>query len=72
MEAPIGATRLYIIDAGALSLSGSTLPFITVWNQTAGTYLKLEEGTISMQWQNRSMRAVRTRAYRPTCSAPKH
>jgi hypothetical protein len=64
-EAPIGATRLYIIDAGATPFAGAGVPNITVYDQTGAAVLKAEDGTTLLQWQNRSVRAAKNQGSAP-------
>lgn len=64
-EAPTGATRLYIIDAGCTKFSGTGLPFITVYDATGSAILKLDDNATNMQWQNRSMRAAKNAGTAP-------
>jgi hypothetical protein len=63
-EAPIGATRLYIIDAGATTFD-TGLPYITVYDQTGAAVLKAEDGTTLLQWQSRSVRAAKNQGSAP-------
>lgn len=64
-EAPIGATRLYILDAGREQFAGAGLFYVEVYNQTTGAVLKLEDNTTLMQWQNRSMRSAKNEGSAP-------
>jgi hypothetical protein len=63
--APIGATRLYIIDARATAFAGTGVPNITVCDQTGSAVLKAEDNTTLLQWQNRSVRAAKNQGTAP-------
>lgn len=64
-EAPTGATRLYILEAGVTAFSGTGLPYLRVFNQTTGLVLKMEDNATDMQFQNRSYRAAKNQAGAP-------
>jgi hypothetical protein len=63
-EAPIGATKLYILDQGATTFDAG-VPNITVYDQTGAAVLKAEDGTTLFQRQNRSVRAAKNQAAAP-------
>lgn len=64
-EAPVGCTRLYILDVGREQFSGTGLFYVEVWSVSGAAVLKMEDGTTDMQWQNRSLRAVKNEATAP-------
>ena len=64
-EAPVGATRLYILEVNREQLSGAGLFYVEVWDQNGAAILKMDDGATLMQWWNRSIQAAENAAAAP-------
>lgn len=64
-EAPIGATRLYILEVGREQFSGAGFFYVEAYDQTGSAILKMEDNVTNMQWQNRSLRSAKNESAAP-------